>query len=86
VAVLTHPALAGDLAALATSCAPAPSRSTWARRPAAGSARPGRVGVVWQADGLIRHQAHVARADPRVVTLPDGRSVGARLVVRDPGP
>jgi serine protease Do len=40
--------------------------------------------VVWRSDGLIATNAHVARSAHAVVTLPDGRRLAARTVVRDP--
>jgi S1-C subfamily serine protease len=43
-------------------------------------------GIVWQADGLILTADHVLERDEDVqVGLPDGRSVSATIVGRDPG-
>jgi S1-C subfamily serine protease len=43
-------------------------------------------GVVWAADGLILTADHVLERDEDLtVGLPDGRSVGTRIVGRDPG-
>ncbi len=51
------------------------------------SARPhfGASGIVWSADGVIVTADHVIEREDRVeVGLPDGRTVGARVVGRDP--
>lgn len=51
------------------------------------SARPhfGASGVVWSADGVIVTADHAVEREDRIeVGLPDGRTVGARLVGRDP--
>ena len=86
MAVLTHPALAGDLAALADQLR-ASTVAVHVGAPTRRGLRPSGQGsgVVWRADGLIVTNAHVARADHALVTLPDGRRVAARLVARDPG-
>jgi serine protease Do len=43
------------------------------------------AGTVWHPDGLIVTNAHVvARAEPLVVTLPDGRTLPAKVLARDP--
>jgi S1-C subfamily serine protease len=43
-------------------------------------------GIVWGADGLILTADHVVeREEDIAVGLPDGRSVGAKIVGRDPG-
>jgi S1-C subfamily serine protease len=43
-------------------------------------------GIVWTADGLIVTANHVVERDEDItVGLPDGRTVGATLVGRDPG-
>jgi len=68
------PPLAGDLAAAAERLravtvavhAGAPTRRGL-RAVGQGS------GVVWRADGLVVTNAHVARTEHAVVTLPDGR-------------
>lgn len=45
----------------------------------------GASGVVWSADGVIVTADHVIEREDRIeVGLPDGRTVGARLVGRDP--
>jgi serine protease Do len=41
-------------------------------------------GLVWNRDGLIVTNAHVARSDSAEIELWDGRRFPARLVVRDP--
>jgi serine protease Do len=41
------------------------------------------AGVIWQADGLIVTNAHVATETPLDVRLPNGRAVPARVVRRD---
>ncbi len=51
------------------------------------SARPhfGASGIIWSADGVIVTAEHVIEREDRIeVGLPDGRTVGARLVGRDP--
>jgi S1-C subfamily serine protease len=51
------------------------------------SARPhlGASGIVWSADGVIITADHAIEREDRVeVGLPDGRTVGARLIGRDP--
>jgi serine protease Do len=61
------------------------------RSPARGAAR-GRqqptgggqgAGIVWSPDGTIVTNAHVAVGDTATITLADGRTADARLVVRD---
>ncbi len=50
-------------------------------------ARPhfGASGIIWSADGVIVTADHVIEREDRIeVGLPDGRTVGARLVGRDP--
>lgn len=43
-------------------------------------------GIVWTADGLVLTADHVLERDEDLaVSLPDGRSVGATIVARDPG-
>ena len=43
-------------------------------------------GIVWSGDGLIATANHVVERDEEIVSgLPDGRSVAADLVGRDPG-
>lgn len=42
------------------------------------------AGTVWSADGLIVTNAHVARQEVVQVTLPDGRTLRARLIARHP--
>lgn len=42
------------------------------------------AGTIWHADGLIVTNAHVAQRGGLQVTLPDGRTVPARLLARDP--
>ena len=42
------------------------------------------AGTIWQADGLIVTNAHVVRQGGISVTLPDGRSLPARLLAHDP--
>jgi serine protease Do len=42
------------------------------------------AGTVWQADGLIVTNAHVVRHKNIQVTLPDGRTLPARLLAHDP--
>ena len=43
-------------------------------------------GIVWSADGLIATANHVVERDEEIeIGLPDGRSVAAELVGRDPG-
>jgi S1-C subfamily serine protease len=44
------------------------------------------TGIVWTADGLVVTANHVVERDEEIeVGLPDGRTVGAALVGRDPG-
>ncbi|MBI3911155.1 MAG: trypsin-like peptidase domain-containing protein [Armatimonadetes bacterium] len=42
------------------------------------------AGSVWREDGLIVTNAHVVRRSTPKVTLPDGRSLPARVLARDP--
>lgn len=42
------------------------------------------AGVLWRPDGLVLTNAHVARRNALGVRLPDGRSLDAQLVARDP--
>jgi serine protease Do len=44
----------------------------------------GGAGVIWDADGLVITNAHVARDGPMEVVLDGGRALPARLVARDP--
>lgn len=81
----SSPALAADLAALADSLRArtvAVHVGTPTRRGPTPSGQGS--GIVWQADGLIVTNAHVARTDHVFVTLPDERRVAARVVARDP--
>lgn len=86
MSILSAPALASDLSALAdrlrasTVAVQVGSRTRRGPTPAGQGS-----GIVWRADGLIVTNAHVARADQALVTLPDERRVAARTVARDPG-
>jgi len=42
------------------------------------------AGTIWSADGLVLTNAHVVRRSSLKVTLPDGRTLAARIVARDP--
>src|SRR5688500_20031940 len=43
-------------------------------------------GIIWSPDGLIATANHVVERDEEIeIGLPDGRSVSAELVGRDPG-
>jgi serine protease Do len=42
------------------------------------------AGVLWRSDGLVVTNAHVARGRAGQVRMPDGRSVDAKVVARDP--
>lgn len=42
------------------------------------------AGTIWHADGLIITNAHVVRREAITVTLPDGRTLPARLLASDP--
>lgn len=46
--------------------------------------RGGGAGVIWSDDGLIVTNAHVATGDTVLVTLPDGRRLGAPILARQP--
>jgi serine protease Do len=69
-------ALAADLASVASSL----QRSTVQVR---GRGPGGGSGVIWQPDGQIVTNAHVARGSDATVELADGRTFDARLVARD---
>lgn len=90
MSIFSSPALAGDLAALAdrlrasTVSVQVGARTRRGRGWSDGVPAGQGSGIVWQADGLIVTNAHVARADQALVTLPDERRVVARTVVRDP--
>lgn len=43
------------------------------------------AGTIWHPDGLILTNAHVARNRSLQVTLPDGRTLPARLLAHDRG-
>ncbi len=42
------------------------------------------AGIIWREDGLILTNAHVVRRTSLTVTLPDGRSLPAKILARDP--
>ncbi len=42
------------------------------------------AGTIWSADGLVLTNAHVVRRSSLKVTLPDGQTLAARIVARDP--
>jgi serine protease Do len=44
----------------------------------------GGTGIIWQSDGLIITNAHVAHSDSIEVELADGRKFSAEVVARDP--
>ena len=46
--------------------------------------RGGGAGVIWDADGLVITNAHVARDDRLEVVLDEGRALPATIVARDP--
>lgn len=71
-----HPDLTGELAAIADTL----RRSTTQVR---GRGPGGGAGVIWQPDGLVITNAHVARGDAATVETHDGRVLDAEIVARD---
>ena len=75
----TLEALSGELARIVEAAAPSVVRVEGRRRGASS-------GVVWSADGLILASHHAVDAEDDVpVGLHDGRTLGAKVVGRDPG-
>lgn len=59
-------------------------RSVVAIRPGPASGEGGGSGIIWQDDGLVITNSHVARGERAEIQTWDGRVLPARLVARDP--